>query len=368
MSALLEPNEIGVGLAGYGLAGRVFHGPLVSHTPGMKVRAVFSRTDERRAQAAEHYRDIKTPQTYAALLEDPEIQLVVVGTPHDTHEAMVVEACRAGKHVVVDKIMCLSVAEGERMIAAAREAKVTLSVFHNRRWDSDYLTLKSTIEQGLLGEVYTIESAVTSFGASPGYRNPTSDRPRGWRTYAEFGGGPMRDWGAHLFDQAVQLAGPRPLAVYADFQYRREWDVETAGTAYLRYAGTGQSTEGLRYTIETGAISAIQRPRWYVRGSEGSYIQYGRDPQEAALNRGEVGPRVMDAENAPRVTRHVDGALREVEIEQVPGNYLEYYANVRDAIRESAPLAVEPENVLESIRLIELAFRSAQTGLVVTHE
>ena len=359
-------DVIGVGLAGYGLAGRVFHGPLVSHTPGLEVRSVFSRTEERRAQAASHYGGIKTPQTYSALLEDPDVQLVVVGTPHDTHEAMVVEACRAGNHVVVDKIMCLSVAEGERMLTAAREAGVVFSVFHNRRWDSDYLTLKSAIEQGLLGEVYAIESAVTSYGASPGYRNPTSDRPRGWRTYAEFGGGPMRDWGAHLFDQAVQLAGPRPLSVYADFQYRREWDVETAGMAYLKYAGTGESSEGLRYTIETGAISAIPRPRWYVRGSEGAYVQHGRDPQEAALNRGEVGPRVMDAENAPRVSRYVDGALRDVEIEQVPGNYLEYYANVRDAIRESAPLAVQPENVLESVRLIELAFKAAQTGVVVT--
>jgi scyllo-inositol 2-dehydrogenase (NADP+) len=334
----------------------------------MQVRAVFSRTAERRQQAASHYGGIKTPETYAALLEEPEIKLVVVGTPHDTHEAMVVEACRAGKHVVVDKIMCLSVAEGERMIAAAREAGVCLSVFHNRRWDSDYLTVKSVIEQGMLGEIYTIESAVTSYGASPGYRNPTSDRPRGWRTYAEFGGGPMRDWGAHLFDQAVQLAGPRPIAVFADFQYRREWDVETAGMAYLKYAGKGQSVEGLRYTIETGAISAIQRPRWYVRGAEGTYLQYGRDPQEAALNRGEVGPRVMDPENAPRLMRYVDGALKEVEVEQAPGNYLEFYANVRDAIRESAPLAVQPENVLESIRLIEMAFKSAQTGLVMTHE
>ena len=358
--------EIGVGLAGYGLAGRVFHGPLVSHTPGMKVRAVFSRTEARRKEAASHYAHVKTPDTYAALLDDPDVQLVVVGTPHDTHEAMVVEACRAGKHVVVDKIMCLSVAEGERMIEAAREAGVVLSVFHNRRWDSDYLTLKSAIESGMLGELYVIESAVTSFGASPGYRNPTSDRPRGWRTYAEFGGGPIRDWGAHLFDQAVQLAGPQPISVYADFQYRREWDVETAGMAYLKYAGTGQSAEGLRYTIETGAISAIQRPRWYARGSEGAYIQHGRDPQEAALNRGEVGPRVMDPEHAPRLTRYVDGAPKEVALEQVPGNYLAYYENVRDAIRESAELAVRPENVLESIRLIEMTFKSAQTGLVVT--
>jgi len=121
----------------------------------------------------------------------------------------------------------------------------------------------------------------------------------------------------------------------------------------------------MRYTIETGAISAIPRPRWYVRGSEGAYLQYGRDPQEAALNRGEVGPRVMDPQSAPRLTRYVDGKAQDVECEQVPGNYLAFYENVRDALRGEAELAVQPENVLESIRLLELAVKSAQTGLVV---
>jgi len=365
----VNSGEIGVGLAGYGLAGRVFHGPLVAHTPGLRVSAVFSRTPERRAEAAGHYRGIAQHASYDALLGDSNVQLVVVGTPHDTHETMVIQALQAGKHVVVDKIMCLSAADGERMIAAARDAKKVLSVFHNRRWDSDYLTLRSVINKGLIGEPYVFESAVTSAGPSQAWltsSSSASERPRGWRSYAEFGGGPMRDWGAHLFDQAVQLAGPRPETVYADLHYRREWDVETAGTAHLRYAPATGKQEGVRFVIETGAISAIQRPRWYVRGSEGAYLQYGRDAQEDALKRGEVGPRVMDAENAPRVTRYVDGQLKDVPVEQVPGNYLAYYANVRDALRGEADLAVKPENVLHSIRIIENVFRSAETRQVIT--
>ena len=364
----MTTDQIGVGLAGYGLAGRVFHGPLVSHTPGLAVRAAFSRTEERRDEAARRHAGIKTHSTYEALLDDPTVELVVVGTPHDTHEQMVVQAAEAGKHVVVDKIMCLSVAEGERMIAAARRNNVLFSVFHNRRWDSDYLTLKSVLDQGIIGEPYVIESAVTSAGPSPAWLQSSSrasDRPRGWRSYAEFGGGPMRDWGAHLFDQAVQLAGPQPETVYGDLQYRRDWDVETAGTAHLRYAPTGSGREGVRYVIETGAISAIQRPRWYVRGSEGAYIQTGRDAQEAALNRGEVGPRMMDPEHAPRVTRYVDGKLQDVPVEQVPGNYSEYYRNVLAAIRGEEELAVKPENVLHSIRIIEAVFQSAESRQVV---
>lgn len=360
-------DEVGVGLAGYGLAGRVFHGPLVSHTPGLRVRAVFSRTEARRDEASRHFNGIKTHTTYEALLDDPSVKLVVIGTPHDTHEEMVVQAVKAGKHAVVDKVMCLNESQGARMIAAARDAGVLLSVFHNRRWDSDFLTLKAVLDSGMLGEPYVIESAVTSFGATPGYRNPTSDRPRGWRTYAEFGGGPMRDWGAHLFDQAVQLAGPDPVSVYADFQYRREWDVETAGLAHLRYRGE-DGREGLRYSIETGSISAIPKPRWFVRGSEGAYFQTGRDPQEAALNRGEVGPRVMDSEHAPRVVRYVNGEPQAIDVEQVPGNYPAFYANVLAAIRGEEALAVKPENVLHSIRLIDAAFASATSGDVVRPE
>lgn len=362
----MTQRAIGVGIAGYGLAGRVFHAPLVTHTPGLELRAVFSRTEERRRQAAERYPGLTTPDSYEALLDDPRIDLVVLGTPHDTHATMVIQAARAKKHVVVDKVMCLSVAEGREMIAAAQEAGVFFSVFQNRRWDSDFLTVQRVLREGTIGEPFAIESAVTSFGASPGYRNPTSDRPRGWRTYAEFGGGPMRDWGAHLFDQAVQLAGGEPELIFADFQYRRDWDVETAGQVWLRYPARSGEREGLRFTIETGAISAIQRPRWYIRGSEGAYLQYGRDAQEAALNRGELGPRIMDPENTPRVVRSEGGSLRDVPLEQVPGNYLDYYENVAAAIRGEAPLAVQPENVLLSIRLIDAAFRSAKLGQAVT--
>lgn len=364
----MASSSIGVGIAGYGLAGRVFHATLVARASGLRLRAVSSRTLERREQATREHSGITTHATYDALLQDPQVELVIVATPHDTHAEMVVQAAQAGKHVVVDKIMCLTEAEGQLMIQAASSAGVQFSVFQNRRWDSDYLTVRKVLSEGLLGEPYVFESAVTSFGPSPGYRNPTSDRPRGWRTYAEFGGGPMRDWGAHLFDQAVQLAGPRPESVFADFQYRRDWDVETAGTAWLRYPGARQSdgpAEGLRFSIETGAISAVPKPRWLIRGSEGAYIQYGRDAQETALHRGEVGPRPMDAENAPRVVRHDGNKLVDVPVTQVPGNYAAYYENIAAAIRGEAVLAVQPEQVLQSIRLLLAAVRASATRQAV---
>jgi scyllo-inositol 2-dehydrogenase (NADP+) len=360
-----SPDPIGVGIAGYGLAGRVFHRTLIAHTPGLRLRAVCTRSEARQAQAAAELPSASIYAGFDGLLEDRSVDLVVVATPHDTHADFVIQAAQAGKHVVVDKLMCLTVDEGERMIAAARSANVIFSVFQNRRWDTDYLTLKQVLDSGILGEVFVVESAVTSFGVSRGYALSSGDRPRGWRTYAEFGGGPMRDWGAHLFDQAVQLAGPRPDRVFADFQFRRDWDVETAACAWLRYPPRGGARDGLRFSIETGAISAIPKPRWLVRGSEGAYEQYGRDPQEAALQRGEVGPQVMDREHSPRLVRVERGEVVDVPVEQVPGDYRAFYANVAHAIQDGAPLAVQPIDVLASVRLLLAAADAAATGETV---
>lgn len=362
----MADRRIGVGIVGYGLAGRVFHATLIRHVPAMKVVAVVTRDDARRANAKSDHPEARLHATPEALFADDGVDVVVIATPHDTHLPLTLAATAAGKHVVCDKVMCLDADEGEQMCAAAEAAGVLLSVFQNRRWDADYLTVQDVLARGLVGEPFVIESCVTGYRLTPGYKLPSGDLPRAWRTYAEFGGGPFRDWGAHLLDQAVQLAGDTPLRVHADFQYRRDWDVETAGTALLTYAGPdGRIGDGLRYVVEVGNISAIARPRWYIRGSEGAYLQYGRDAQEAALHRGEVGPRPMDPENAPRLVRDVSGTMQDVPFEGKSGNYLAYYENVAEAIRGGAALAVTGRSVLPSIRIIDAAMRSASTGSVV---
>ena len=155
-------SEINVGIVGYGLAGKVFHGMLVKHTPGLRVHSIVTSNPERRAEAAKDFPDANVVRTYEEMLADADVDLVVLGTPHHTHKELTLQACAAGKHVVVDKIMALSVAEADAMIAAAREAGVLLSVFHNRRWDSDYLTVRRVLEQGLIGEPYVVESSVVT--------------------------------------------------------------------------------------------------------------------------------------------------------------------------------------------------------------
>lgn len=343
--------DIGVGIAGYGYAGRYWHAPLIRNTPGLSIRAIFSRSEERRTQAAKEL-GVPTYKSYETLITDPSVELVVIATPHDTHAPLCIAATEAGKHVIVEKMMCLSVAEGKAMIASADRAGVTFSVFQCRRWDSDFLTVQSVLGDELLGEIHTVESCIVSSSFSVEHHS--------WRRQAANGGGPLRDWGAHLLDQAVVLYGGWPEAVFGDCQYHQpKWDVETAAQVWLRYRN------GVRFSIEVGGIEAIPKPRWLIHGSRGALIQYGRDPQQAALRRGVVGPRPLKPENAPRLFLQHQATHREVFPTVIPGNYLAYYANIRETLRGREPLAVQPDDVLSSIRLIEAASEAARLCTVV---
>ena len=348
-------RKIGVGLVGYGLAGRVFHGMLVKATAGLEVRAIVTQNADRRRRAEADFPGVKVYASYEELLDDPAIDLVVIGTPHDTHMEMSIAASKRGKHVVVDKIMALSVAEADAMIRAAKENGVLLSVFQNRRWDSDFLTVKEAIARGWIGEPYVIESSVVRFSHPP---DPT--QPLAWRMQARYGGGPFRDWGAHLVDQAIQLFGAEIESVYADFQYR--WpgiDVETAGTAWIRFKS------GVRYRIEVGAISKIGRPRWYVRGSKGSLVIEGLDPQESALKEG-ASWRARPQGAMPLGACELVSETGPASLEAIPGDYLAYYENIAAALLEGEPLAVTAESARDALAVIQAAADSAASGQVVT--
>jgi scyllo-inositol 2-dehydrogenase (NADP+) len=349
-------TTVGVGLVGYGFGNQAFHGPLIRETDGLEVRAVMTANPERRQLALEHFPGVKIYEKYDELLADPRIDLVVISTPHSTHAPLTIQACEKGKHVVVDKIMALGVAEGEAMIKAAERAGVLLSVFHNRRWDCDYLTVKNALQKGLLGEPWVIESSVVNFRTPP-----PPGQPLPWRMQARYGGGIIRDWGAHLLDQAIQLLGNDIRSVYADFQYR--WpriDVESAAVCWIRF------NDGVRFRVEVGGISKIGRPRWYVRGSRGALVIDSLDPQEAELKRQVV---ISGTEQAriPGEKCRFESDVPGAELEILPGDYLAYYKNIAAALLEGAPLEVTPESVLDSLRLLEAIVASAASGTVINY-
>jgi len=344
---------IDVGLIGYGFGGRVFHAPLIALAPDLRLRAVCSRSAERQDEAAAAYPGVATYGEEDALLADDQLGLVVVATPHDTHASLAIAAMDAGKHVVTDKIMCLTSAEGEAMLAAAQRNDVRLSVYQNRRWDGDFLTIRRILDEGALGEIYCIESSITRFGG------PNS----GWRAWRKHGGGHTLDWGAHLVDQALQLFGPTVQSVFADFQYDYPpdvADVETTAFCMLRFEN------GVRFRIELGTAWAYPKPRFHVRGSNGSLRKYGIDPQEAAMKLGTFGmPIPEDPARYEMKVRGADGGMHDVPVTPIPGSYRAFYDSVGQALSTGGEMPVDPRECLAGVRVFEAIFRSAAERRVV---
>ena len=349
-------THINVALIGYGLGGKVFHAPFIRLAPGLRLHAVCTRSEERQAAAVDDLGDVITYSDLDQVLGDASVDMVVLATPHDTHAPMAVAAMDAGKHLVTDKVMCLNQAEARAMIEASQRNRVMLSVFQNRRWDGDFLTLRRLLAENRLGEVYSFESNITSFGGPPG----------GWRAWRRYGGGRTRDWGAHLVDQALLVLGTEVTSVFADFQYRYDpslSDVESSAEILIRFAS------GIRFLTSLGSQWAFRKPRFELRGSEGGFRKWGVDPQETAIKLGNVGlPVPEDPERYElHLNREGSGEVR-VPVTPVPGNYRAYYDNIADVLVNNGELMVKSEECLGAIGVIDAIMASAERGEVVRME
>ncbi len=338
-------GEMKVGLIGYGMAGRVFHAPVMAAVPYLRLAKVV----ERRGQTSrERYPAVEVVREATTLFEDEEIELVVVATPSASHFELARQALLAHKHVVVDKPFTLTAAHAQELIDLARQQNKIVSTFHNRRWDGDFQTVRQIVKQGCLGRLVEYESHFDRF------RNYFSPE-RAWRETAGPGGGVLFDLGPHLIDQALVLFG-LPLRITADIRSQRD-----AGKAddqfelILHY-------DGLKVTLKAGLLVRQPGPRFALHGTEGSFVKYGVDPQEEALKGGR-SPREPDwgvePETAWGTLNTQIGSLHfQGKIETVPGCYQSYYENVYQAIRGEAELLVKPEEARNTIRIIELAVQS----------
>ncbi|WP_110649463.1 oxidoreductase [Salinicola peritrichatus] len=345
-------GTIGVGLVGYGMASKRFHAPLIQAQEGLSLVAVASR-DPGKVRA--DWPEIPVEATPGALFARDDIDLVVIPTPNATHYALVSEALAAGKHVVVDKPFTVTVDEAERLCVQAAEAERLLSVFHNRRWDADFLTVRKLLDSGALGRMMHFESHFDR------YRPEVAQR---WREEPAPGSGAWFDLGSHLLDQALVLFG-KPQSIWLDLASQREGArVDDYFHAVLRY---GEN----RVVLHGGTLVAAPGARFTIHGTRASYIKHGLDPQEDMLKRGDRLPSPGWGED----WRHgmlTTGQAREGgqpelhEVPTLPGDYLAYYAGVRDAILGRGPLPVTAESALEAMRLLEAGRRSAETGRVVS--
>ncbi len=335
---------VAVGLVGFGLAGRVFHAPLILAS-GMEIVGVVSR--QREAVSAALPGASLLPDL-GALLSQPRLDLVVIATPNDLHEAQALAALAAGKHVVVDKPMALSSAGADRLIQAASASSVTLSAFHNRRWDSDFLTLRRVLDEATLGAVHSFEARWNR------YRPKVPDR---WRESALHGGGVLFDLGTHLIDQALVLFG-MPDWLQADIYTQRAG--ATVDDAFELRMGKGR----MRIVLGVDSLAAVPGPRYRVHGELGSYTSESVDPQE---EQSRAGIRPTDEAfglHAQGVGGHViDGATgRGSVVAPERGRWTEYYRTVRRAVENADPPPVGAAQARQVLRVIEAARQSSQRG------
>ncbi len=330
------------GLLGYGIAGRVFHAPLISSTGGMELAAVVTANPQRQAQARAAHPDAKV--VTADELFEMDLDLVVVATPNRTHVEYARRAIDKGVAVVVDKPFAPTSAQAQELVDAAKAKGVPLTVFQNRRWDSDFLTVREVV--GRLGGIRRFESRYERWV------------PEIWDNWRELGapqeaGGLLYDLGAHLVDQALQLFGP-VRHVYAELDLRRP-GVQVDDDVFVALT----HENGVRSHLWANAHAADHGPRFRVLGSEGAFVVHGLDEQEDALG---SGRRPTDPGWGHETRTGRLGVLRETtEVPVERGAYQQFYAEL-----QAGRIPVDPADAVHSLRVIEAAFTSAHENRVVT--
>ncbi|HEY1845133.1 MAG TPA: oxidoreductase [Buttiauxella sp.] len=336
-------DNIRVGLIGYGYASKTFHAPLIVGTPGMELAAVSS-SDETKVHA--DWPNMPVVSDPHHLFNDPDIDLIVVPTPNDTHFPLAKAALEAGKHVVVDKPFTVTLSQARELDALAKSRGLLLSVFHNRRWDSDFLTLKTLLADGTLGEVVYFESHFDRF--RPQVRNR-------WREQAGVGSGIWYDLGPHLIDQALNLFG-LPVSLTVDLAQLRP------GAQATDYFHAVLAYPQRRVVLHGSLLAAAESARYIVHGTRGSYIKYGLDPQEDRLKAGERLPQEdwgYDMRDGV-LTLAQGEVMAEQTLLTVPGNYPAYYAAIRDALTGHGENPVPAAQAIQVMELIELGMESAK--------
>lgn len=356
---LPQAPALQVALTGYGSAGRIFHAPLISGVPGLQLRCIVTR---QQAAVQADWPEVRCVASADAVFDDPAIDLVVIATPNASHFELAQAALNAGKHVVVDKPCTVTLAETEALLALAQAKGRVLTVFQNRRFDADFLALQQVIQSGALGRLVEVNSHFDRY-------RPTV--PVRWREQALPGSGLWFDLGPHLLDQALTLFG-LPDGIALDVATLRDGaQVNDWFHAVLRYT---TRHAGLRVVLHASTLVAETGPRWAVHGSKGSFTKFGLDTQEDALKTGER-PQLghlahwgMDPQPGQVLSFNtMAGVAAPVSVRRVApnpaGNYLAYYAQLRDHLRGLAPEPpVTPAQVRAVMYLLTLGAQSAAQG------
>jgi predicted dehydrogenase len=330
---------LGVALLGFGFAGHTFHAPFITTTPGLALRVVASRQT---ARVAAEYPDVSVVASPLDALEQDDVSLVVVATPNDTHTPLAEAAMRAGKHVVVDKPFTVTLDEAHGLAATAEETGRLLSVYHSRRWDSDFVGVEQAVRAGTIGDVVEFRSEIAR------WRPQVRDR---WRERAGPGAGLWYDLGPHLVHQALTLFG-LPDTVQAALRIQRPGGyVDDWFHAVLDYPTR-------QVILSSSMLSADRPPRFVVRGTTGSLVKPGTDQQERRLMAGERPGRADWGDDPDPLLVVRDGAEPE-RLPVPPGDYGRFYVAMRDAIRHGRAVPVSVAEATTVMAIIAAGIRSS---------
>jgi predicted dehydrogenase len=344
-------NKIHVGLASFGMSGKVFHAPILSNHANFKITKIVERSKN---EVKNIYPDVTSVRSFDELLDDDNIELIVVNTPDATHFEYAQKALEAGKHVVVEKPFTRTIKQGEQLLNIADKRRRILSVFQNRRWDGDFMTIRKIVENQWLGRLVEFESYYMR------YRNYS--QPNTWKESAVQGIGLSYNLGSHMIDQAVVLFG-MPEAVWADIDNMR------AGSEIDDYYNIKLFYPDIKVSLKASYLVREEGPRYMLHGTNGSFLKYGIDPQEEMLKKGD-NPSMPDWGKEPEtqwgmLNTELNGLHVRGKVETIAGNYSAFYDNIYDAVRKRVELEVLPEQALNVLHIIEAAVESRNSGQII---
>ena len=335
---------IKIGLVGYGKGGRIYNAPIIDSVEGFKITKIMTTDPLNIAAAREDFPDAEIVSKIVDITSDPSIELVVITTPNHLHKKLAKKALAAGKHVVVEKPFTPTAKEADELISLAKKKNLILSVNHNRRWDSDFLTVQKLLAEKKLGEIVDYEAHFDRFRA---------EVPGGWKEDKKNpGSGILYDLGSHLIDQALVLFG-NPKEVFADLRsQRKNAEVPDNFEVLLFYPN-------LKVSLNGGMLVNLMGPTFAVHGRKGSFLKFGDDPQEKMLKTGlKPNGNWGWGMEAQEIWGKYNLTEESGTIESEVGDYRKFYQNILAAIKGKEELIVKPEQARDVIKIIELAIQS----------
>lgn len=356
MMVIIRTKKYGVAIIGYGGMGSQ-HGRLVRTVEDMEIVGSYDPNPKRQEYAAEQ--GIKTYSDLNALLQDPNVDIVIIATPNHVHAELSIVALKAGKHVICEKPVTLTSKELQDILDVQEQTKKFFVVGQNRRWDEDYLVMKKLFDEKQLGEVFNVESKVHGSRGIPG----------DWRGQKEYGGGMMLDWGVHLVDRILLMIPEKVKHVHCKFTHITNEEVDDGFRLSLIFES------GCTALIEVGTTHYINMPLWYMNGTVGTAViddwsMKGNIVKLASFSGGhDATPIVAGAgltkTMAPRIDDHT---TTEEPLPRIPSDIRDFYWNVMDAIEGKADIIVKNEEVMRVMKLLEAAFLSDETNQVIAFE